>query len=250
LPAAENANCEQIRILGLFRRRHPRGEEVAAIPRAGFVRSGLKLGIAAVIVILLAPLAANLGHVFGALPNLFGSERHERVQPPVLKSLQDLAEYHAATANLQAVVEVSHDASYVPSFIQGDDTKFLAVGSVDATVNFSELGSTAVQTSSDGKSVTVTLPAPTYAPTHLDLDNSQILSRERGLLDRVGGMFTSDPTNDQSLYQLADQALNDAAPKTGVLDRAKANTTGMLTSMLRGLGYQNVNVTFVEPAAP
>ncbi len=227
-----------------------RENKLASIPRAGVVRSGLKLGIAAVIVILLAPFAANLSHVFGALPNLFGSERHERVQPPVLKSLQDLSDYHAATANLQAVVEVSHDASYVPSFIQGDDTKFLAVGSVDASVDFSQLASTAIQTSTDGKSVTVTLPAPTYAAPHLDLDNSQILSRERGLLNRVGGMFTSDPTSDQSLYQLGDQALSDAAAKTGLIDRAKTNTTGMLTGMLRGLGYQNVTVKFVEPAAP
>lgn len=223
---------------------------MASVPRTGFIRSGLKLGIAAVIVILLAPFAANLGHIFGALPNLFGTERHERVQPPVLKSLQDLAEYHAATANLQAVVEVSHDADYVPSFIQGDDTKFLAVGSVDASVDFSHLGSTAIQTSPDGKSVTVTLPAPTYAAPHIDLDNSQVLSRDRGLLDRVGGMFTSDPTNDQGLYQLGDQALSDAAAQTGLLDRAKTNTTDMLTSMLRGLGYQQVNVQFVEPAAP
>ena len=164
---------------------------MASIPRTGVVRSGLKLGIAAVIVILLAPFAANLGHVFGAIPNLFGTERHERVQPPVLKSLQDLAEYHAATANLQTVVEISHDASYVPSFIAGDDTKFLAVGSVDASVDFSRLASTAIEVSPDGKSVTVTLPAPTYAAPHLDLDNSQILSRDRGLVNRVGDVFTS-----------------------------------------------------------
>ena len=107
---------------------------MTAVPRTGFIRSGFNLGIAAVIVILLAPLAMNLGNILGALPNPFSSERHERVQPPVLKSLQDLAEYHAATANLQAVVEVSHDADYLPSFIKGDDTKFLAVGSVEDKV--------------------------------------------------------------------------------------------------------------------
>jgi len=223
---------------------------VASIPRTGVVRSGLKLGIAAVIVILLAPFAANLGHLFGALPNLFGTERHERVQPPVLKSLQDLAEYHAASANLQTVVEISHDASYVPSFIAGDDTKFLAVGSVDASVDFSRLASTAIEVSPDGKSVTVTLPAPTYAAPHLDVDNSQVLSRDRGLVNRVGGVFTSDPTDDQRLYQLSDQALRDAATKTDLIERAKTNTTGMLTGMLRGLGYRSVTVKFVEPAAP
>jgi len=222
---------------------------VASIPRTGFVRSGLKLGIAAVIVILLAPFAANLGHLFGAIPNLFGTERHERVQPPVLKSLQDLAEYHAATANLQTVVEISHDASYVPSFIAGDDTKFLAVGSVDASVDFSRLASTAIEVSPDGKSVTVTLPAPMYAAPHLDVDNSQVLSRDRGLVNRVGDVFT-DPGDDQPLYQLSDQALRDAATKTDLIERAKTNTSGMLTGMLRGVGFNNVTVKFLEPAAP
>ena len=82
------------------RRDSHEGEEVGFHSARGVVRSGLKLGIAAVIVILLAPFAANLSHVFGALPNLFGSERHERVQPPVLKSLQDLSDYHAATREL------------------------------------------------------------------------------------------------------------------------------------------------------
>jgi hypothetical protein len=223
---------------------------LATASRPGVLRSGFKLGIAAVIVILLAPFASNLGHIFGAIPNLFGSERHERVQPPVLKSLQDLAEYHAASANLQAVVEVSHDADYIPSFIKGDDTKFLAVGSVDATIDFSQLATTAIVVSPDGKSVTVTLPAPTYAPAHLDLDNSQVLSRDRGLVDRVGGIFTSEPTNDQGVYQLGQQALSDAATKSGLIDRAKTNTSDMLTQMLRNLGFEQVVVQFTEPPPP
>jgi len=223
---------------------------LATASRPGVLRSGLKLGIAAVIVILMAPFASNLGGLLGAITNPFASATHERVQPPVLKSLQDLAEYHAATANLQAVVEVSHDADYIPSFIKGDDTKFLAVGSVDATIDFSQLASTAIVESPDGKSVTVTLPAPAYAPAHLDLDNSQVLSRDRGLFDRVGGVFTSEPTNDQGVYQLGEHALSDAATKSGLLERAKTNTSDVLTQMLRHLGYEQVVVQFTEPPPP
>src|SRR3954454_5864025 len=91
----------------------PPGGSVATAPRIGVIRSGVKLGIAAVLVILLAPFAANLSHLAAAWPNPFATERHDRDKPPVLKSLQDLSEYHAASASLQAVVEVSHDASYV-----------------------------------------------------------------------------------------------------------------------------------------
>jgi hypothetical protein len=219
---------------------------MAAAPRFGAIRSGVKLGIAAVIVILLAPFASNLSHILEGLPNPFATEKHEQVQPPVLKSLQDLSEYHAATANLQAVVEVSHDASYLPSFLAGESTTMLAVGSVDAVVDFRTLGENAIQKSADGKSVTVTLPQPTYAAPHMDLANSQVLSHERGLMTRLGDAFTN-PGDDKSVYQLGDKALGDAAAQSGVLDRAKGNTTAMLTAMLKQLGYQNVTVTFLPP---
>ncbi|CAN5138264.1 hypothetical protein BH18ACT4_BH18ACT4_07940 [soil metagenome] len=219
-------------------------------PRQGSIRSGMKLAVAALAVIALAPFASRVSHLLGALPNPFTTERHERVQPPVLQSLQDLSEYHAATANLQAVVELSHDAEYVPSFIVGDDATFLATGSVDAVVDFSELTGDAIRTSEDGKTVTVTLPAPRYDQADLDLENSQVLSRSRGLLNRVGGVFGSDPTPDQALYKLGETALTDAAADTELLERARTNTTATLTALIQELGYENVTVVFDEPPRP
>jgi hypothetical protein len=62
-------------------------------------------------------------------------------------------------------------------------------------------------------------------------------------------VFTS-PGDDKAAYQLGSQALQDAAAKSGVLDKAKANATSMLTGMLRQLGFTNVTVTFAEPAPP
>ncbi|HEX4820796.1 MAG TPA: DUF4230 domain-containing protein [Acidimicrobiales bacterium] len=220
---------------------------MAAAPRFGAIRSGVRIAVAVVLVIVLAPFALNLSHLLGALPNPFATEHHERVQPPVLKSLQDLSEYHASSANLSAVVEDSHDPSYIPSFLAGESTTFLAVGSVDAVVDFRTLSQSAIQTSPDGKSVTVTLPTPTYAPVHLDLENSQVLSHDRGLANRIGDVFTS-PGDDKAVYQLGSQALQNAASQSGVLDKARANTTSMLTGMLHQLGFTNVTVTFAEPA--
>jgi hypothetical protein len=223
---------------------------VQVAQRAGVIRGGVKLAIAALLVIVLLPFAGGLSSLLSALPNPFASERHERVAPPVLKSLQDLSEYHAATANLDSVVEVSNDASYLPSFIKGDDATFLASGSVDAIVDFSGLGADAIVTSEDGKSVTVTLPAPTYDEPHLNLESSKVLSHNRGILDRVGSAFADDPGNDQDLYTLGEQALREAAPQTELLDRATANTKTMLTAMLKDLGYKDVTVTFEQPPAP
>jgi len=215
-------------------------------PRHGTIRSGIKLGIAALLVIVLLPFAQGIGGLLGALPNPFASTHHERVQPPVLKSLQDLSDYHAATANLSTIVETSNDADYVPAFLKGEDMTYLAVGSVDAVVNFGTLASDAITLSPDGKSVTVTLPEPTIAAPNLDLENSKVLSHSRGLLDRVGSLF-GDTSDTQPLIELGNQALRDAAVKTELVDRAKTNTTTMLTAMLKSLGFTNVTITFLPP---
>jgi hypothetical protein len=214
--------------------------------RTGTIRSGVKLGIAALLVIVLLPFAQGIGGLLGAVPNPFASTHHERVQPPVLQSLQDLSEYHAATANLSAVVEKSNDADYVPGFIKGEDLTYLAVGSVDAVVAFGSLAGDAVAVSADGKSVTITLPQPTYARARLDLENSKVLSHNRGLLDRVGSLI-GDTTNEQPLLDLGERALTDAAAGTELVGRAKTNTTSMLTSMLRALGFEQVTIVFQQP---
>jgi len=60
----------------------------AAAPRLGAFRSGARLGVAVLVVILLAPFASNLSHVLGALTNPFATETHERVQPPEPKPSQ------------------------------------------------------------------------------------------------------------------------------------------------------------------
>ena len=216
----------------------------------GAIRGGIKLGIAAIIVIALLPFASALGNILGALPNPFASTHHELVQPPVLKSLQNLSAYHAATANLSAVVEQSNDADYLPSFIKGDDTTYLAVGSVDAVVDFSHLASDAIAVSADGTSVTITLPSPTVATPQLDLENSKILSHSRGLVDRLGSLFGSAPDNTQPLMQQGQAALARAAGETELLTRAKTNTTDMLTAMLRSLGFKQVTISFLAPPTP
>ena len=218
--------------------------------RPGAIRNGIKLGVAAIIVIALLPFASAIGNILGALPNPFASTHHERVQPPVLKSLQDLSEYHAATANLSAIVEQSDDADYLPAFIKGDDTTYLAVGSVDAIVDFGHLGTNAIAVSADGKAVTVTLPSPTVGTPQLDLDNSQILSHSRGLVDRLGSLLGSAPDNTQALMKQGQAALARAAAQTELSARAKTNTTDMLTAMLRSLGFQQVTISFLPPPPP
>src|SRR5918992_1039738 len=98
------------------------------------------------------------------LPDLnpFGEETKDRSQPVLIKSLENLSDYHAATANMQVVVDIEQDAKLLPSFIKGERTLFVAAGTVDAAVDFKGLAKDpdAVQVSDDRRSVRLRLPRP------------------------------------------------------------------------------------------
>ncbi|HEX2086504.1 MAG TPA: DUF4230 domain-containing protein, partial [Solirubrobacteraceae bacterium] len=71
--------------------------------------------------------------------NPFSTETKDRSQPVLLKSLESLSEYRAATANMQEIVDIERDVNLVPSFIAGEKALLVAAGRVDARVDFRAL---------------------------------------------------------------------------------------------------------------
>ena len=202
------------------------------------------LGIAALVIVALFAGAGRLGNLLPSLPNPFGSETIDRTQPALLQSLADLSEYHAATANFQVIVDTEKDTKFVPSFIRGERTVYVAGGSVDAIVDFSQLDERSIQVSPDRTSVTVVLPAPTVADPDLDPQQSRVVSRDRGVLDRIGGAFSDNPSTERPLVLAAEDKMRDAAAQSDLRAKAEQNTRSMLEGMLQALGYSSVNVSF------
>lgn len=210
----------------------------------GLRGGGLLVLLAAVGLAALFLLASN---VFGFLN--FGERTIDRSQPPLLNSLTDLSEYRAASANFQVVVDIEKDTKYLPDFIKGQRVIMVAAGNVDASIDFSRLKDESVEVSADRQTVRITLPAPTLSAVRLDNDKTYVADRQRGLADRIAGVF-GNPANDQFLYQAAETKLAEAAKGSQILELAKTNTRAMLTSLLHSLGFTNVTVTFVEPTNP
>jgi len=214
-------------------------------PRRGFAKV---LGVGAVGVLA----ALGLGQALDFLPHLenpFGTEEVDRTGPAVLQALHDVSRYEAATGDFQVIVDVEHDAPYLPDAIRGDRTVFLAQGSVDAAVEFTGISEDAIRVAEDG-SVTVTLPEATLSDARIDSEESRIVARNRGLLDRLGDVLSDNPVDDRQLYARAEDRLGAAAAEAGLADRAEANTRRMLEGMLGKLGYDDVTVVFESPAAP
>ena len=205
-----------------------------------------KLAVA-VLVGIGAVSVAQLADLLPSLHNPFGTETVDRSQPALLKAVEDLSRYQAASGNFQVIVDLEKDARYMPDFLRGERTLFVAAGTVDASIDFGQIGDGAITVAPDGKSVAVALPHARLSDARIDPEASRVVTRQRGLLDRLGGVFSDTPTGEQQLYLLAEQKLEAAARAGGVRARAEANTRAMLKSMLGSLGYENVTVTFGEP---
>ncbi|MBW3605232.1 MAG: DUF4230 domain-containing protein [Actinobacteria bacterium] len=194
------------------------------------------LGVALIGLLLLGRLIAGF--------DPFNRQTVDRTQPAVLLALQDLSEYRAATGEFQVIVDSEDTVRNLPRQIAGERTLFVAVGTVDAAVDFSALDESAVTVDEARERATVRLPGAELTEAAVDPDRSYVFSRERGLLDRLAGLFSDNPTSERELYLLAERRLERAATESGLVDLANRNTEAMLRSLLTSLGFTDVTVVF------
>ena len=203
---------------------------------------------------LVAAVAA-IGLLLGALGavvlpslGLFKTETKDRSQPVVLKSLTDLSQFRAASANLQDIVEVERDVKGVPSFIAGEKELYVVKGNVDAYVDFRRLRGDNVRVSEDGERIALRLPAASLAKAEVDLEASHPYETQRGALNRIAGVLEDQPTDDRDMLLLAQRKLQAAAAADPSLrDRAQRNTEQMLTRLLTASGFERVDISFAPP---
>ena len=125
----------------------------------------------------------------------------------------------------------------------------LASGTVDAGVDLSHLNAAAITVDENRKTATLRLPHATLRKPQLDLANSTIVQHNRGLLDRLGSTFGNAPTGESQALRLAEKKLNAAAKESTVVAVAETNTRAMMTTLVRGLGFDTVIIQFVDPLA-
>jgi hypothetical protein len=207
---------------------------------AGRVVTAL-VAVAAILVLIVVLSAV---HLLPQLRNPFTQTTTDRSGPAVLKSISTLSRYEAASGSYQVVVDLTKKISFMPSFLQGSDTLFIGVGSDIAYVDFSQLKGQAIQVSADRTAVTVKLPPAQLEPAVLNVDQSYVYAEQQGLLNRIGNFFSGNPNSQQQVYILAQQKIQTAATQSPLIADAQRNTTDMLSSMLRSLGFTKVTVTF------
>ncbi|MFJ8362143.1 DUF4230 domain-containing protein [Streptomyces sp. NPDC093984] len=197
------------------------------------------------LVALLAVFFAGLRlSVFPGLRDLFGTDTHDRSGPALLKSIQDMSRYQAASGNFQVVVDLEKDSRFLPSAIRGTRTLYVGAGTVDAYVDLGKVGDQDVKVDGDRTSATIRLPHAALGKPALDPDRSYAVSKQRGLLDRIGDFFSDNPGSEQAVQKLAVQHIAEAAKESELTGRAETNTTSMLDGLLKSLGFKEVKVYY------
>ncbi|MEU2060514.1 DUF4230 domain-containing protein [Streptomyces sp. NPDC013455] len=205
---------------------------------------GWAKALAALVVVLAVLFAGIRLAVLPGIKDLFGTETHDRSGPVLLKSIQDISRYDAASGNFQVVVDLDKDAKFLPDTIRGTRTLYVGAGTVDAYVDLGRVGGKDVRVNGDRTSATIRLPHARLGKPALDPDHSYAVSKQRGLLDRFGDLFSDNPNSEQAVQRLAVRHIGEAARRSGLTAKAESNTTDMLQGLLRSLGFREVKVEY------
>lgn len=205
---------------------------------------GWAKAITAVVLVLVVLFAGLRLAVLPGLRDLFGTQTHDRSEPALLKSIQDMSRYDAASGNFQVVVDLEKDAKYLPDAIRGTRTLYVGAGTVEAYVDLGSLAKKDVTVDADRTTATLRLPHAFLGKPALDPNRSYAVSKQRGLLDRLGDFFSDNPDSEQAVQKLAVKHIGDAAKDSELTKRAEENTTGMLDGLLRSLGFKEVSVSY------
>ncbi|WP_371102600.1 DUF4230 domain-containing protein [Streptomyces sp. PU_AKi4] len=202
--------------------------------------------LGAVVLLLVVLFAGIRLSLLPGLKDLFGTETEDRSGPALLESIQDISRYDAASGNFQVVVDLEKDAKFLPDAVRGSRTLYVGAGTVDAYVDLGKLDGDDVRVDDDRTSATLRLPHARLGKPALDPERSYAVSKQRGLFDRLGDLFSDNPNSEQAVQKLAVRHIGDAAEESGLTARAETNTTEMLEGLLHSLGFEEVRVSYGE----
>ena len=158
--------------------------------------------------------------------------------PVVVDKIQHLNRLETVVYSLDSVVEGARTSPVLPDVLAGDRLLLVVHGQSVAGIDLSKLKPEDVRIDGpDRRSIHVNLPPSEVFATTLDNTHTRVYTRSTGLLVPVDQNLESD-TRAKAQAQLESAALSD-----GILDAARRNARAEITTLLYGLGFQQVDVT-------
>lgn len=177
--------------------------------------------------------AARVANAIASRPTAFNMS-----VPVVVNKIQRLNRLETVVYSIDTVVEGSKTSTVLPDLLAGDHLLLVVHGQSIAGIDLSKLKSEDVRiTENNGvRAIHVALPASEIFVTSIDNQHTRVYARSTGLLVPADQNLESE-TRAKAQQQLQQSALSD-----GILDAARKNARATITTLLYGLGFQQVTV--------
>ncbi|MGH9529501.1 MAG: DUF4230 domain-containing protein [Terriglobales bacterium] len=155
-------------------------------------------------------------------------------QPTVVHQIQQLKRLETISYTMDKIISAERDSPYLPKFLISDRILLIAHGDVIAGVDLAKIqpGDVTVR----GANISVRLPAAEVFSTRIDNAKTRAYSRDTGLFS------SPDPDLESQVREEAERQLQQAALQDGILNAASQNARTTIAGMLKGLGFQQVEV--------
>lgn len=155
-------------------------------------------------------------------------------QPTVVRQIQQLKRLETVSYTMDKIISGERGNPYLPKFLIGDRILLIAHGEVIAGVDLAKIQPSEVNVR-DGR-ISVHLPPAEVFSTRIDNAKTRVYSRDTGLFS------SPDPDLESQVREEAERQLQQAALQDGILEAAAQNARSTISGMLRGLGFQQVEV--------
>ncbi len=212
--------------------------------RSGRRSSGSVLGFLLALILGAATMAVFLRHATTGLSariaNAIASRpaTFDTTVPTVVNKIQRLNRLETVVYSIDTVVEGSKPSTVLPDLLAGDRILLVVHGQSVAGVDLSKLKPEDVRiTNNNGiRAIHIALPPSEIFFTTIDNQRTRVYVRSTGLL------VSPDPNLESQTRERAQQQIQQSALEDGILDAARKNARATVTTLLYGLGFQQVEV--------
>ncbi|MDB4929746.1 MAG: hypothetical protein JWM10_2230 [Myxococcaceae bacterium] len=197
-------------------------------------------GAAGALLIVGASIAASVATTsFTArpAPSASATTTVVRATPNVLRSVQELARLESVTFHMERVIDLRDEQEHAFGLVHAEDSILLvAVGEVIAGVDLAALRPEDVTVDAVAHRAVLTLPSPTVFSARLDGARTHVHSRSTDVMAR-----RSESLETRARAE-AERSIAQGALEAGILDRAKTSAAHTVGSLVRALGYNEVEI--------
>lgn len=164
-----------------------------------------------------------------------------RPMPNVVTAIRDLSRLETTSYHVERVVDLTETQERLFGLVEAEDALLLvAAGDVIAGIDFGKLEDEHVDADWEQKRVTLTLPPPEILTSRLDNEHTYVHTRDTDLLADRNERLETKARNE------AERLIVEAAHEAGVLKRARDNARRTVDSLVRSLGFEEVEIRFSD----